>query len=396
MQSQIRIPQFAIRDSQSAIRNPQSGVPGLYIHIPFCKAKCGYCDFYSVTRTASLSGFIEALLQEMEMYRDRFHSFDTVYLGGGTPSVLSIEQLGVILTGVRKNFILLADSEITLEVNPGDPSIYYLESLRRIGINRLNIGIQSFNQKILDFLGRRHTSEQAVSAIEDSRKAGFDNIGLDLIYGIPGQDMESWMETLDQALAFSPEHLSCYQFTLEPTTPLGRGYERREFHLPGEELQFDLFMKTSERLENRGYIQYEVSNFARGKAYFSRHNQKYWSHTPYLGLGPAAHSFLRRERWWNHRSLDQYIADLKAGKPPIGESESLTQDQLRLEALFLGLRTKKGIHLQGYWDNYQCNLATEKNHILARLQEEGLLLLHDGYLSPTRAGLAVADRLALM
>jgi len=233
-------------------------------------------------------------------------------------------------------------------------------------------------------------------AIENSRAAGFDNVGLDLIYAIPGQDMESWQKTLDRALAFSPEHLSCYQLTIESRTPLGRRYGKGEFELPGEDLQLDFFMKTAERLEDGGYIQYEVSNFARGTAFFSRHNQKYWDHTPYLGLGPAAHSFLDNERWWNHRSVEQYGADLWAGKAPIAEKESLNMDQLRLEALFLGLRTKRGIDLRGFIDNYQYDLVAEKKDILPRLQEEGLLSLQNGYLIPTRAGLAVADRLALM
>jgi oxygen-independent coproporphyrinogen-3 oxidase len=387
---------FPVDNPQSAIRNPQFGVPGLYLHIPFCKTKCGYCDFYSVAPTSHLSDFVEALLHEMEWYRDMFHSFDTVYVGGGTPSVLSIEQLEVILEGAWKNFNLLSDKEVTLEANPGDLDLAYLKSLQRIGINRLNIGIQSFDQWVLDFLGRRHTAKEAISVINHSREAGFDNIGLDLIYAIPGQDVESWLSTLDQALAFSPEHLSCYQLTLDPGTPLGRRHGQGEFELPGEELQLDFFMKTAERLEGGGYLQYEVSNFAREPVFFSRHNQKYWNHTPYLGLGPAAHSFLNPRRWWNHRSVDQYIADVKAGKPPIVETESLTTDQLKLEALFLGLRTRRGIHLQGFHNTYRCDLLAEKEYVLPRLQREGLLSLRDGYLAPTRKGLAVADRLALM
>jgi len=396
-------PQFAVPDSQSgidnpqsAIRNPQLEVPGLYIHIPFCKTKCGYCDFYSVIHRSRLSDYLEGLPHEMEMYGDQFSSFDTVYIGGGTPSLLSIEQLEAILTAVQKNFNLLSDTEITLEANPGDLSLPYLRSLRQTGINRLNIGIQSFDRKVLDFLGRRHSAEEAISALRSAREAGFENIGLDLIYAIPGQEMELWIATLDQALAFSPEHLSCYQLTLESGTPLGRRHGKGEFELPGERLQLDFFMRTAERLEDGSYIQYEVSNFARETAFFSRHNQKYWNHTPYLGLGPAAHSFLDNRRWWNHRSVDQYIADIQAGKPPIGETESLTMDQLRLEALFLGLRTRRGIHLQGFRDHYQCDLVAEKKYVLPRLQEEGLLSVQDGYLIPTRAGLAVADRLALI
>ena len=330
------------------------------------------------------------------MVQGGFDPFDTVYLGGGTPSILGIGPLQNILAMVRKNFELLPDAEITVEANPADLDLSLLECLRAFGVNRLNIGIQSFDQKMLDFLGRRHSSKQGLSAIERSRKAGFDNIGLDLIYGVPGQDMESWLKTLKQALAFSPEHLSCYQLTLETKTPLGMRYEKGDFFLPGEELQYDFFMKTSELLEEAGYIHYEVSNFARGMTFASRHNQKYWNHTPYLGLGPAAHSFLGDQRWWNQRSVERYITDIRAGRSPIEGAETLTMEQLRLETLFLGLRTKKGIHLKEFSEQYDCDLVAEKNGIVTQLREEGLLSIQNGHLAPTRAGLAVADNLSLI
>jgi oxygen-independent coproporphyrinogen-3 oxidase len=268
--------------------------------------------------------------------------------------------------------------------------------MREIGINRINIGVQSFDEKALDFLGRRHSVKQAISAIEVSRKAGFHNIGLDLIYGVPAQDIESWLDTLKQAVVFSPEHLSCYQLTLEAKTPLGMRYQAGEFSLPGEELQHEFFMKTSELLEDAGYIHYEVSNFALGTKYTSRHNQKYWDHSPYLGLGPSAHSFHCNQRWWNHHSLDQYLATINAGNLPIEETETLTMEQLRLEALYLGLRTKKGIFLQDFKNQYHYDLFTEKKEILTKLEEEGFISIQNGYLYPTQTGLAVADSLSLI
>jgi len=219
---------------------------------------------------------------------------------------------------------------------------------------------------------------------------------LDLIYGIPGQGLESWRETLGQATLFSPEHLSCYQLTLEEKTPLGLRYSKGGIRLPEESLQYDLFMMTSEWLEEAGYLQYEVSNFARGSAFASRHNQKYWNHTPYLGLGPAAHSFKGNERWWNHPSLDHYLVDLREGRLPVHEKEVLTPDQLRLEALFLGLRTLRGISLEDFARDYRSDLLTEKKGIISKLQEEGFLCVREGALLPTRAGLAVADSLALI
>jgi oxygen-independent coproporphyrinogen III oxidase len=371
-------------------------VPGLYIHIPFCISKCGYCDFYSVTALASLSDFIDALVEEMGMYREAFECFDTVYLGGGTPSLLHPNQIERILNAVRMNFNLLEDTEITMEANPGDLDLAYLASLRNLGVNRLNIGVQSFNGEVLKFLGRRHSVEQAVSAIEDARQAGFRNLGLDLIYGVPGQGKALWLETLEQAISLRPEHLSCYQLTVEPHTPLGKRCAEGGFSLPSEDLQYELFMMTSETLEDAGYVHYEVSNFSKGMAFASRHNQKYWDHTPYLGLGPAAHSFLNNQRWWNHRSVDRYLSAIENGAKPIDGTEVLSLEQLQLEALYLGLRTKKGICIQEFSEKYPWNILTEKEKPFAELQQKGLVILENGFVHPTRNGLALSDSLALI
>jgi oxygen-independent coproporphyrinogen-3 oxidase len=370
--------------------------PGLYIHIPFCLSKCPYCDFYSVSSLSLLPAFLEVLFQEMELYRGKIGPCDTVYIGGGTPSLLDPRQLEAILKGVRENFPLLPDTEITLETNPADLDRASLASIRALGINRLSIGCQSFDQACLAFLGRRHSADQAVNAIEAARSAGFANIGLDLIYGIPGQGMEAWMATVRRALSFAPAHLSCYQLTVEPETPLGISFRQGAFSLPDEILQYDFFIKTAEMLEDAGYVHYEVSNFARDMTLASRHNQKYWDHTPYLGLGPSAHSFAANRRWWNYRSVDCYIAALKSGNPPVEASEGLTMEQLQLEALYLGLRTKKGIHLKDYATRYCLDLLARKGNRLTPLQDEGLIAIDDGYLYPTRAGLAVADSLALL
>ena len=371
-------------------------IPGLYIHIPFCLSKCLYCDFYSSTSISAVPDFLHALFKEMKVYRNRFSPLDTVYIGGGTPSLLSPEQLESILISVRENFNLISNTEITIETNPADLNRSFLESIRQIGIHRINIGVQSFDEKVLDFLGRRHSVRQAISAVETSRKSGFHNLGLDLIYGVPAQDIESWLNTLKHAVAFSPEHISCYQLTLEAKTPLGIRHQAGEFSIPGEELQYEFFMMTSEFLEDAGYIHYEVSNFAREKKYASRHNQKYWDHSPFLGLGPSAHSFRCNQRWWNHRCLDRYLAAINAGNLPIEETETLTMEQLRLEALYLGLRTKKGISLQDFKNQYHYDLFNEKKKILAKLEEEGFISMEDGHLFPTQTGLAVADSLSLI
>jgi len=371
-------------------------IAGLYIHIPFCRTKCPYCTFYSETNLSFISDYLKALFQEMEMARNPFNQLDTVYIGGGTPSLLLPHQIRAILERIRQNFHLIRDAEITLEANPADLDSSYLQSLRQSGVHRLNVGIQSFDAETLIFLGRRHSAEQAISSIVTAQEAGFDHIGIDLIYGAPKQGMESWLNTLAQALDFAPKHISCYQLTVEANTPLAIRKQREEFTLPPEDLQYDFFMKTSAILEAAGYIHYEVSNFARGMKYASKHNQKYWNHTPYLGLGPSAHSFKGNHRWWNHRSLDRYIADLRTAKAPVQSGETLNGEQLGFEAFFLALRTNSGLHLKNFSEQYQHDLLEEKGPTLAKLLEGGYLIIQDGMLRPTRSGLAIADRLALI
>ncbi len=373
----------------------QMAQPGLYIHFPFCEKKCSYCNFYSVTTLSDIPEYIKAILEEISLYGRDFKFFDTIYIGGGTPSLLSCAALSKILTQVHNTFTIAADAEITVEVNPADAQPHFLTSLRRTGVSRLNLGIQSFDENILSFLERRHTPRQALQSIAQTRSAGFDNIGLDLIYGIPGQSLLSWKSTLSQALSFDPEHLSCYQLSLEGDTPLGRRYQKGDFALPDEDRQADLFMMTSDILENAGYLHYEVSNFARNESCRSRHNQKYWRHIPYLGIGPAAHSFSGQRRWWNHRSLKQYLLDLREGRQPVEGSEQLTLSQKRLEACFLGLRTGEGIPMQ-LFSEQQNTPHPEKRKILDELVRQGLIVIRDGFLKPTRKGLAVADRLALI
>lgn len=370
--------------------------PGLYIHVPFCETKCGYCDFYSVTSLSDMPEYVKAVLQEISLYRNDFKFFDTIYIGGGAPSLLSDAALSEMLTQVCNTFTIAAEAEITVEVNPADAHPHFLTSIRRMGVNRLNLGIQSFDENILRFLGRRHSGKQALQGIEQTRAAGFENIGIDLIYGIPGQSILSWKNTLSRALSFEPEHLSCYQLSLEDDTPLGRRRHNGEFALPDEDGQIEFFMTTADILENAGYLHYEVSNFARNDRFKSRHNQKYWRHTPYLGLGPAAHSFSGQKRWWNHRSLKQYLIDLREGRRPVEGSEQLTPSQQQLESFFLALRTKEGVPLQHFLERHYSTPVAEEAIVLDNLLQQGLIVIQDGFLKPTCRGLAVADRLAVM
>lgn len=283
-----------------------------------------------------------------------------------------------------------------MEVNPGDVSLEYLQALHGLGVNRLNIGIQSFDNQLLKFLGRRHTAKEAVAAFAAARQAGFENIGVDIIYGIHGQEIESWKQTLQKVLTFSPEHLSCYQLSLDKKTPLYKDYRKDGLQLLTENEALNFFMTTARVLTDAGYIHYEVSNFARSDSFRSRHNVKYWCHAPYLGLGPAAHSFLGGNRWWNKAAVKTYLKDISEEKRPVKESEKLSMEQLALEALFLGLRTKDGINLNLYKTLYGSDLLAEKTQIIDELIKNKLLELKNGYLCPTLAGMAVADSLALI
>ncbi len=371
-----------------------TGFPGLYIHVPFCISKCPYCGFYSITDLSLIRKYLSALRLEMDLVNNPPELFDTVYIGGGTPSVLSSRQIEELLYSVHDFFRIAGHAEATIEMNPADTTSNLLRAVWRGGINRLSIGVQSFNDAVLSFLGRRHRSAEAIAAIEAGRKAGFDNISIDLIYGIPGQDTRSWLETLKQAVALKPDHLSCYELTVENPTPFGRDVRTGHIVLPDETVKTTLFFRTAEFLEKHGYRQYEVSNFARpGRE--SRHNQKYWEHVPYLGLGPSAHSFSGYERRWNVRSVHSYIEQLECGILPLEGREMLDLEEIRTETLFLGLRTTNGIPLGDFRSRFGSDLLKEKRGIIDFLAANGFLTIHDGALLPTRKGLAVADSLAL-
>jgi oxygen-independent coproporphyrinogen-3 oxidase len=358
---------------------------GLYIHIPFCFRKCGYCSFYSVDSINLIPQFISALKKEIKYYRDFFPSFDTIYFGGGTPSLLTPKQLIEIFNSIFKYLNINSNAEITLESNPGDISLKYLNVLHNIGINRLNIGIQSFDDKILRFLGRRHYAQEAISSIEAARQAGFNNVGIDLIYGVHGLGIKSWENTLHQAISFATEHISCYQLSLNERTPLYKKYLANDWHLLDEKKELKMFLTTAKILENAGYIHYEISNFARKDKFKSRHNQKYWRHTPYLGLGPAANSFLDNKRWWNKTSVRTYIKEIAEGKMPVEDTESLSTEQLKLEALFLGLRTNVGIDLKYYKTKYGIDLMVDKKTIIDALIKNEHVGLKNGFLRPNIA-----------
>ncbi|MBW1989094.1 MAG: radical SAM family heme chaperone HemW [Deltaproteobacteria bacterium] len=367
---------------------------GLYIHVPFCVKKCAYCGFYSVPRPGGVRAYLAALGREMALYAGVFPAMDTLYLGGGTPSLLSPGQVAGVLEAAEYALPLLPEAHKSLEANPGTVTAESLRGYRELGFDRINLGVQSFDDAALSFLGRSHTAQEAEEAFSLCREAGFAEVGLDLVYGLPGQTAGRWKQDLDRALELSPEHLSCYLLSLEPGTPLFVRAEKGLFSPSPEGVAAGLFLFTSVYLEKRGYLHYEISNFARGGEYVSPHNAKYWSRAPYLGLGPSAHSFLGGRRWWNARDVDDYVDRLGRGEAPVAGAEDLTPAQEEMEWVFLGLRTRRGLDAAEYARRFGGDFATPYGAAMERLAGLGYMSREGERFFPTRKGMLKADGMA--
>ena len=328
---------------------------GLYLHIPFCVQKCGYCDFYSVPDKELMKDYVSALLTHIRSYGALCSGYtvDTVYIGGGTPTCLGPKYLGRILQEVRNKFPLADDAEITVECNPESTDKKMLEMMKKQGVNRLSFGVQSAHDDELKAIGRLHTFQQAKDAVDLAREKGFSNISLDLMYGLPGQSLTAWETTLEHVLELAPEHMSCYGLKVEPGTPLDDRVVRGE-KLPDDDQQADMYLWTVERLAAAGYRQYEISNFARA-GFQSRHNLKYWLTRPYLGFGPGAHSDFGGRRFSFVRDLDAYIDGVLNGGPIIDEDDLIPKRERSGEYLMLRLRTTWGIEEWEYRREYFMN-----------------------------------------
>lgn len=370
-----------------------SSPAGLYLHVPFCRSKCVYCAFYSIAETALIDDWLVAMRREMALYEGAFPPFDTLYLGGGTPSVLQDGTIASLLEEAFRRFRFGSGLEITLEANPDDLSATRLAFYRSLGINRLSIGVQSFRDEDLTLLGRRHTADQTRRILRVAREADFDSLSLDLIMGIPGRPgnpLERWQPVLEEALSFDPEHLSCYLLTDEADTRLRTVLHHHGLSRLDDEDERSLFLYTSRHLEASGYLHYEVSNFARSEVNRSRHNSKYWNHTPYLGMGPSAHSFLDGSRWWNVRNVRHHCEMLQHREPPLADRETLTPDQIWLEQMSLGLRTSNGI------SRSLLPRGRQTDATLSALGREGLLRVDWDRVYPTSKGYLVSDGLPLL
>ncbi len=339
---------------------------GIYLHIPFCRSKCDYCDFYSLAgREDRMDDYQKALLTHLKELAPgaKGCTVDTVYLGGGTPSYYGERRLLALLAAVKRRFRVERDAEVTCEVNPDSVDAKMLRRLRKAGVNRISMGMQSACPGELRAVNRPHTAEQTDRAVEAVRKAGIRNLSLDLIYGLPGQTAESWQQTVEHALALGPEHLSCYGLKVEEGTPLAMRVVRGE-RLPDDDCQADLYLWTVDRLERAGWRQYEISNFAR-PGFESRHNLRYWYLRPYLGVGPGAHSDFGGRRFSFVRDLDGYIQGVLGGGRIIDSDELISQKERCGEYLMLRLRTAGGIEEWEYRRSYLMDFAP----LEAKLQE---------------------------
>ncbi|HMB98065.1 MAG TPA: radical SAM family heme chaperone HemW [Balneolaceae bacterium] len=369
---------------------------GIYIHIPFCKQACSYCDFYFVTRKKLIDPFVDSLLKEIQSYRGTPYSdenIETIYLGGGTPSQLSPDQLKRIFDALQDAFSL-DPVEVTMEMNPDDVTPDYLKSLLDLGINRASMGVQSFDEKLLQFMHRAHTKKEALKALESLQTAGFPTFTADLIYGNPGQTLEMLDDDITQLLQFDPPHISAYSLTVEPQTRLGKQVKLGRISPPEDDLVAEHFDLLSERLKRAGIERYEVSNFSKpGKE--AVHNSNYWRHKNYLGLGPSAHSFWLLDdgalRWENRSDIKEYMDDLSDGSTT--NPEKLSMFSLAEERLMLGLRTKWGVGFDELKSRYNYELNQEQITWLEYQQEKGMLKTEGDVLRFTSEGLKIADLL---
>jgi oxygen-independent coproporphyrinogen-3 oxidase len=366
----------------------------LYIHIPFCIKKCIYCDFYSIPFKSQIAGdYIKALCREIGLRKNVVGDLTTIYIGGGTPTILSEKEIAGLLQAMRDNYVIDPDAEITIEANPRTISEDKARKLLDSGINRMSIGIQSLIDKELITLGRSHNAEDAIKAVKDVRSAGFKNISIDLIYGIPlpkfqisNFKFQNWEYSLQKALELSPEHISTYELTPEKDTPLYEDIKSGRLAMPEEGVISEMYYKGIDMLKEHGYIHYEISNLSK-PGYECRHNLNYWNRGEYLGIGAGAHSFFGGKRTGNARDISHYIESINNNKMPVAEEHYITNDEALKEFIFLGMRKTDGIDMK---------LLPDKKRVLMKkaveeLSSHGLVEVKGNYLRLTRKGLILSN-----
>jgi oxygen-independent coproporphyrinogen-3 oxidase len=358
----------------------------LYIHVPFCRSKCNYCSFVSYQcREADIPVYLSALKEELAMRADGEH-VRSIYFGGGTPSLLTAEQVGDILSTISSLFTVDKKAEITIEANPGTVTMTYLADIKGLGVNRLSLGVQSLNDGELSLLGRIHTVAEARGAVCLARESGFANLSLDIIYGLPGQTLPDWQDILGEVMEMRPEHLSLYALTLEADTPMWRTIKEHGLVDIDPDVCADQYELAEDLLAAHGYNHYEISNWAR-QGRECHHNLTYWQNMPYLGVGVAAHSFIDNHRLANTPSMDKYVAAFSRGlQPALYLDEEISLELQLAETIILGLRLCQGISMDGIRSRFGIDISACYGHQIGEMVSYGLLEYADGYIKLTRRG----------
>src|ERR1051325_11195703 len=365
---------------------------GLYVHIPFCSSRCSYCDFATGLYQRELAeAYVRALVEEIRSSRYHGEHADTIYFGGGTPSLLAPSQLDRILATLYDHFEIAATPEITLEINPGSVDEEKLRAFRSLGINRASFGAQTFDDAELAKLGRSHSSADTLRTFANLRNSGFDNVSFDLIAGLPGQTLARWQRNIKQALDLRPEHLSFYLLEVHQGTPLAEHIRRGIQPEPDDDLAGVMYRWMLEQASEAGYEHYEISNLCQ-PGFHSRHNVKYWTTAPYYGFGCSAHSYDgRTRRWSNHRDVLKYVELIENGMAPIVEEQELTETDVRAEALFLGMRLMRGVDVRRYQESFGVDLREQHGADLARFRKAGLLEFDGDLIRLTRTGALLSN-----
>jgi len=366
----------------------------LYIHIPFCDHKCIYCDFYSIITSDNISSFLQSLKKEIKYYAENYSSnriITSIFFGGGTPSLMQPEYLEEIISSIAENFTVSTEAEITMETNPGTVDKDKLGKFRSSGINRISIGVQSFNDDELKFLTRVHNSNTAVETLHIASEVGFENISLDLIFNLPKQTKQIWLSNLKQAIQLPIKHISTYSLILERGTILNKMVLDGKIKMQSDDHDADLYETTIDFLTQNGFYQYEVSNFTK-PGYECKHNNAYWQYKDYLGLGTSAHSFVDGKRWWNYSSLKRYINEINTNGNAVANHEELSPEEFHNEYVMLALRSS-GIQLNNYKNTFGDTWLTKNYSYLKKLENENFILFNDLNIKLTKKGYAVCDEI---
>ena len=367
---------------------------GLYIHVPFCAQKCYYCDFnsFKIEEKNQKRDYLISIEREMELYKEEFKNkeFTSIFLGGGTPSILTSDELTILVKSIYKNFNIKKDAEITMECNPGTLNKEKLVTIKSLGINRLSMGLQVTQDHHLKYIGRIHTYEQFEKNYKDAIDIGINNINVDLMYSLPNQSFDEWKETLDKIIKLNPSHISAYSLILEEGTKFYAMYMNKEFELNDEEVDINIYKYTIDTLNKNGYHQYEISNYAK-EGYECKHYIIYWKCEKYLGLGPGASGYINDYRYSNICDVEEYNSCLNDNKKPIEEKNILSKKDEIEEFIFMGLRMNEGINLDKFYEKFNVNFNQKYKNILEKLKNLNLIIEQDNNIMLTQKGKEISN-----